>query len=107
MAFTEKSASGAFNNTTPVTLIDAPGSGQRRVIRTINLYNGDSAAVTVTLQHSGPSDRTICRVQLAAGETLALDRVLVLEASERLTGVLAGAVSAHQPEFVCAYAHVS
>lgn len=106
MAFTEKSASGAFNDTTDVTLIDAPASGARRVIRTINLYNADTASVTITLKHSGTSDRTIRKVTLSSEETLVLDSILVLQASERLIGVLAGAVSANQPEFVCAYAEV-
>jgi len=63
-------ATGTLNSTTPVTLAAAPASGQR-LVRTIAIYNRDtaSATVTVVLDVSG-TDRYLYKATLATGESL-------------------------------------
>jgi hypothetical protein len=47
--FTEGSNEGTFNSTTEVTLLAAPASGHRRIIKSISIYNADTANVTYSL----------------------------------------------------------
>jgi hypothetical protein len=47
--FTEGSNDGTLNNATPVTLVAAPASGHRRIIKSISIYNADTASVTYSL----------------------------------------------------------
>jgi len=51
---------GALNGTTPVTLFAAPGSSTYREIKSIFIYNADTAAVTLTIRFSSSGgDRII------------------------------------------------
>ena len=47
-AFTEGASDGALNGTNSVTLVAAPASSTRRVIKSITIENKDTAAVTIT-----------------------------------------------------------
>lgn len=69
-AFTEGASDGAFNGTSPVTIVAAPASATRRIIRSITIENRDTAAVTVTLSYDNNSTlRTIANVTLQVGDT--------------------------------------
>jgi hypothetical protein len=48
-AFTEGSQDGVLNGTSDVTLVSAPASLTRRVIKNITIQNTDTAAVTITI----------------------------------------------------------
>lgn len=67
--FTEASTDGALNGTTNATLVSAPSSGVKRVIKSITIYNKDSASVTVYLKLlNNVTERIIEKIALAAGE---------------------------------------
>ena len=69
-AFTEGASDGAFNGTSPVTIVAAPASATRRIIRSITIENRDTAAVTVTLSYDNNGTlRTIAKVTLQVGDT--------------------------------------
>jgi hypothetical protein len=73
-AFTEGSTDGALNGTSSVTLVAAPASSTRRVVKNITIYNKDTAAVTITVSFNANSTlRNIVKVTLAVGDTWTLD----------------------------------
>jgi hypothetical protein len=68
--FTEGSTDGVLNNTTDITLVSAPASSTRRLVRNIFIYNKDTASVTVTLKYdNNGTQRVFRKITLAAGET--------------------------------------
>jgi hypothetical protein len=65
---------GTLSGVTAVTLVPAPGAGAQRLIRSVTIYNADSAAVTVTVRITdGATHRIIARVTLAVGDTWTMD----------------------------------
>lgn len=73
-AFTEGASDGALNGTSSVTLVAAPGSSTRRVIKNITIENKDTAAVTVTISYDNNGTlRTIAKVTLNVGDTWTTD----------------------------------
>jgi len=50
VAFTEGELDGALNSANPVTIVAAPASGTRRIVRSVIIYNADTAAITVTMR---------------------------------------------------------
>ncbi len=50
--FVEGEQDGTLNSTTPVTIISAPGSGVRRLVSDISIYNADSSPVTLTVRYN-------------------------------------------------------
>tara|TARA_R110000868_G_scaffold109281_1_gene297382 strand:- start:90 stop:842 length:753 start_codon:yes stop_codon:yes gene_type:complete len=69
-AFTEGASDGALNGTNSVTLVAAPASSTRRVIKSITIENKDTAAVTITVSYNNNSTlRTIAKVTLNVGDT--------------------------------------
>lgn len=72
--FTEGSTDGALNGTTAVTLVAAPSSGYRRVIKDITIYNRDTAAVTITVSlDNGGTLRQFAKVTLQVGDSWSTD----------------------------------
>jgi hypothetical protein len=72
--FTEGSSDGALNGVTTVTLVAAPAASTRRIIKTINIENCDTAAVTVTLYYNNASTlRILAKVTLQVGDTYTTD----------------------------------
>lgn len=70
-AFTPGHTDVATNGATAVTLCAAPSSSTQRVIKHINVYNKDTAAVTVTVQYNNNSTlRELLVMALAVGQTL-------------------------------------
>lgn len=109
MSFTEKTSNGAFNNTTPVDVVAAPGASTRRVVRNITVKNKDTASVTVTLRYNDNGTiRELPTVVLLTGESVVYDDVLVLDAAtKKIDGLLGGAVASAQPTFVCTFADIA
>lgn len=72
--FTEGSTDGALTGTTPVTVVAAPASGVRRVIKEITIYNRDTAAVTITINlDNGGTLRQLTKVTLQVGDRFTTD----------------------------------
>ena len=70
-AFTPIHNDTASNNTTPVTIVAAPASSTQRAIKAINVYNRDTASVTVTIQYNNNgTTRIMVKIALAADSTL-------------------------------------
>ena len=73
-AFTEGSTDGALNGTSQVTLVAAPAASTRRLVKTINIQNKDTAAVTLTITYNNNATlRNIAKVTLQVGDTWTTD----------------------------------
>lgn len=71
---TEGANSGALNGSTDVTVVSAPTGTNRRVIKDITIYNGDTAAVTIFIKYdNNGTQRTLAKVTLAVGDTWTTD----------------------------------
>jgi hypothetical protein len=72
--FTEAAGDGALSGTTDVTVVAAPASGYRRVIKGIFIENKDTAAVTITVKYdNNGTQRNIAKVTLNVGDTWSTD----------------------------------
>ena len=88
---TEGATDGALNGSTDVSVVPAPASTYRRVVKDITIYNGDTAAVTLFVKYdNNATQRTIAKVTLAVGDTWTTDGVF--DSSGNLKTVI-GAVS--------------
>jgi len=73
-SFVEGSSDGALNGTSQVTLVSAPASSTRRLIKTIYIANIDTVANTLTISYNDNSTlRTIVKVTLQVGDTWSTD----------------------------------
>lgn len=71
---TEGATDGALNGSTNVTAVPAPTGTNRRVIKDITIYNGDTAAVTVFIKYdNNGTQRTLAKATLAVGDTWTTD----------------------------------
>lgn len=71
---TEGATDGALNGSTDVSVVPAPTGSNRRVIKDITIYNGDSAAVTVYVKYdNNATQRTLAKITLAVGDTWTTD----------------------------------
>lgn len=71
---TEGATDGQLNGSTDVTVVPAPTGTNRRVIKDITIYNGDSAAVTVFVKYdNNATQRTLAKVTLQVGDTWTTD----------------------------------
>ena len=72
--FTEGASDGALTGATDVTVVSAPASGYRRIIKGIFIENKDTAAVTITVKYdNNATQRTIVKVTLNVGDTWSTD----------------------------------
>lgn len=71
---TEGATDGTLNGSTDVTVVPAPTGSNRRVIKDITIYNGDSAAVTVFVKYdNNATQRALAKVTLQVGDTWTTD----------------------------------
>lgn len=107
--FLEGSAFGTSNSTTAVTVIAAPASGKRRLIRSLSIHNNDTVSATVTIQINNSGTKYILHKEaLDSGKQLLYDRVMVLAATtESLEIVLGGAITTNQLDYFAVYAEVA
>lgn len=105
MAFSEETNTGTSNNTTDVTVVGSPASGERHISRNISIYNADTASATVEVMHDdGTNQRTILKTTLATGDTLFIDDILVVDdTSSSIVMKLSGAVTTTQLPFTAHY----
>lgn len=62
---------GTSSNTTAITLVTSPSSGQQNELRYCSIYNADAVTQTITIQvYDGSNTRVVFRAVLASGETL-------------------------------------
>ena len=67
---TEGATDGVLSGSTDVTVVPAPTGSNRRVVKDITIYNGDTAAVTIFVKYdNNATQRTITKVTLAVGDT--------------------------------------
>jgi hypothetical protein len=72
--FTEGASDGALNGASTVTLVAAPAASTRRIIKSINIENCDTAAVTITIYYNNASTlRILTKVTLQVGDTWTTD----------------------------------
>ncbi len=95
MAFTEGSTTGVLNGTTLVTVVAAPGASTQRLVKTITIYNVDTAGVLLTLRlNDNTAMRILWKGTLGIGDTLLFNDVLVLDATTKSVEALMGAAAA-------------
>lgn len=69
-----KTVSGSISNTTPATLVAAPGSGLVRQLLHLSVVNADTVAATVSIRLvDGGSTQTVAQATLAVGDQLYFD----------------------------------
>lgn len=109
MAFTEKSNDGVLNGTSDVTIVAAPGSNTRRIVKNINISNKDTAAVTVTVEYdNNGTKRRITKKILQVDDDLTINDPIVLDATTKLvTAKMSGAAATTNPDFIASYADVT
>jgi len=72
--FTEAASDGALTGASDATVVSAPASGYRRVIKKIFIENKDTAAVTITVKYdNNGTQRNIVKVTLQVGDTWSTD----------------------------------
>lgn len=72
--FVEGASDGALSGTSSATLVAAPASSTRRVIKSITIENKDTAPVTVTISYDNNGTlRVIAKVTLNVGDTWTTD----------------------------------
>jgi len=93
-SLTEGSTDGALNGTTPVTLVAAPASSTRRVIKSISIQNKDSASVTLTISYdNNGTARQLAKVTLAQNDTWTTDGVYDTNGNLKTSASGAGTVT--------------
>jgi hypothetical protein len=72
--FIEAASDGALTGASDATVVSAPASGYRRVIKKIFIENKDTAAVTITVKYdNNGTQRNIVKVTLQVGDTWSTD----------------------------------
>lgn len=105
MPWIEAGNEGFLNGVTAVELVAAPAAG-RRLVRNVNFFNADTAAVTVTLRKlKGTTVIPLGRESLQPGDSWTPDRLIVLDATdESVQALLSAAPATANPAFDAAYA---
>lgn len=112
MAFIEGSSDGLLDGTTETTLVAAPGAGVRRLIKTMQVYNQDTARVEVRISvKNGVNLRTIWKGHLDPGDTWifgdAGDVAILDSTSKSVVAVMTLPAATLNPDFVTAYGDVN
>lgn len=96
---------GVTNGTTAVTIVPAPSSGNRNLVRAVTVYNADTVNATVTLRKK-VSTTTYVKAQktLMPNEVLEFEIPVVLDATTKtIEIVLAANVATNQLQWDVAY----
>ena len=83
---TEGATDGSLNGSTDVSIVPAPTGSNRRVVKNITIFNGDTAAVTVLIKYdNNATQRTLVKVTLAVGDTWTTEGVFDTNGSLKQT----------------------
>jgi hypothetical protein len=97
-----------LNGTNVVTLVAAPATSTRRIVKNINIQNRDTAAVTVTVGYlNNASTRQIAKVTMQPGDTLTFgeEDFYVLDSTlKSITAVMSASATTTNPDFVACWA---
>lgn len=112
MSFTPGSSDGVTTGTTPVTLVAAPASSTQRLVRTLTVFNKDTAARVVTLRYvSAGGTRILAKQTLQPDEALVWGgsgEHLVLDATTKsITAILDSAPATNQLDWTSHYADLA
>lgn len=104
--FTEKSGNGSLNDVTPVTLVAAPSTTFKRVIKNGTIYNADTvdAVVIIELKDTGGSTDIMLEYELAPGHSCLIPDTILDTTTKSLTARLAGSITTNQPTYTVFYA---
>lgn len=108
MSFSEQSNDGTLSGTTPVTLVDAPSSGNTRIVKNITIQNTDTASNAISIRYvSSGGTRKIWAGTLDSGDTLVIDEVYVLDSTTKsITAVMGSSATTSNPDFTTHYAEI-
>ena len=96
------------NSTTDVDVVDAPSSGTIRMVRSIVVYNADTASATVTLKVDvSATEKRLVKETLAAGESLLYEVPTNISSTATIQAVLAGTVTTSQLEVTATFGDFS
>ena len=71
---TPNETNGSSNNTTPVTIVGSPSSGNARQVREVLVINRDTATITVTIRYNNTSiTRTLFKATLQTGDCISFN----------------------------------
>ncbi len=106
--FTEGNAHALMNGTTEVTVVPAPRDSVRRVVRLVNVFNDDTAAVTFKLYlKDGATLRQLREESIASKASREYPEsggVFVLDATTKsLVAKLGAGPAANQPVVVASW----
>lgn len=109
MPFVEASSDGVTNSTTVVVVVAAPAASTRRIVKTITVWNADTATAIIRLQFvNGANTRVFDRQSLATLVPYVWDDPLILDStSESIKIVLEGAVTTNQLDWTSHFADVT
>ena len=112
MDFVEGSNDGVLNGASEITLVAAPTSGVRRIVRSINIANTDTANVVLSvLLKNSTNERTIWKGTLTDGDTWqfgeAGDTLVLDSTSKSVVAFLSAAPATNNPEFSASYGDAS
>lgn len=100
---------GATNNTTPVTVVDDPGTGANPYIidkEDFGILNEDTVSATIVVTLTGGTSRVIERVVLAVGDKWVNGNRIVVNAGETITLNVSSAATTNQLTYSVAYYQV-
>jgi hypothetical protein len=109
MSFTPRGNEGSLNGVTAVDVVTAPAGSTQRLVKGVNFYNKDSAAVTITVvKDKAGADYELAKETLQVGESWTLDNVIVLDATdEQVQAFMSGAAATTNPTYDAAFADVT
>lgn len=109
MAFIESGFEANLSGTTPLEVAPAPGTGVRRLVRSVHVCNVDSASATIIIgKKKASTTYELARKTLAAGADWTFDKLTVLDATdESITVRTSAAVTTTNPTVDVAFADVS
>lgn len=81
------------NGTTAVDLVAAPSAGLTRIVRSVSVFNADTASRTVTVRVDDGTQYDLVQLVIPAGESATYDSPINLTPSDTLK-ILSDAVAA-------------
>jgi hypothetical protein len=104
--FSQESADGTLAGTTEVTIISAPASGVRRIVRSIVIHNRNNADVLLTVAvKNGVNNRIIFSATLETGDTFEFgdsDELFLNSTSKSVIAYLS-AIPTTNPDFMSSW----